>query len=143
MKNGKYRQNRGFSLLELLFVVTIIGIVAGLTIPNLVSSKKAGHETVAISYLRALSDTQEIFKMKKGGYASDPTQLASEGLINDPDVYAYSFSLGSTPGAQGKWWGSASPKDPGTTGDRYFFIDITGVIRVSNSGPADVNSPPL
>jgi len=37
----------------------------------------------------------------------------------------------------------ADPVTPGTTGQRHFFTDQTGVIRAKPDGPANENSPPI
>jgi prepilin-type N-terminal cleavage/methylation domain-containing protein len=136
----------GFSLIELLMVVTIIGIIASIAVPHLLRSKAAANEAVAISYMRSWSAAQELYHTNHGCYADDDNQLFDDGLIggHDPaNSHGYTFSLDVPPGSQYAWWGRASPDIPGETGTRWFYIDQTGVIRGSTSGAVNSNSPPL
>ena len=136
----------GFSLIELLMVVTIIGIIASIAVPNLLRSKAAANEAVALSYMRSWSAAQELYHTNHGCYADADNQLFDEGLIdghNPADSHGYTFSLDNPSGSKYTWWGRASPDIPGETGTRWFFIDQTGVIRGSMSGAVNSNSPPL
>lgn len=135
----------GFSVIELLLVVAVIGILAALAVPNLTTSEKAAHEASAISYMRHWSAAQELYRIRHGHYADADQQLVSEGFVGnpDPDRFGYIFSIDNPAGSADNWWGSAVPKSPGTSGDRYFYIDRTGVIRYSTSGPANGSSTPL
>ena len=137
--------SRGFSLLELLIVVAVLAIIAAMAVPSLMSSRKAAFEAAAIAYIRTWSSAQEIYYNLHSCYADDDGQLLAAGLIGnpDPDRMGYNFSIDNPSGSRTQWWGTASPSDPGVTGDRYFFIDHTGLIRWSVGGPANVGSPPL
>lgn len=141
----KNRSQSGFSLLELLIVVAVIAIIASLAIPNLQSSKKAAYEAAAISYMRSWTSAQELYRMRYGTYADADNQLVGDGFIGnpDPDAQGYTFSIDNAAGQTTRWWGKGWPTRAGITGDRYFFIDVSGVIRWSLSGNATVDSPPL
>ncbi|UCF35478.1 MAG: type II secretion system protein [Acidobacteriota bacterium] len=139
------RRREAFSLLELLFVILIIAIVAGLAIPSLLNSKKAGYEAATISYLRALGSAQEVYRIQRDTFASDFKVLAELKLVQEPDSEAlgYELELAVVGTGQSAWWAVANPVEPGRTGDRYFYLDGTGVIRESLDGPADESSNPL
>ena len=141
-----HRQSRGFSLIELLIVMAVIGIIASLAIPNLVESKKAANEKTAITYMRSWTAAQEIYHTRYGVYADADNQLFDEGLISirgAADGFGYNFSIDNGSNSLYTWWGTSRPDVPGETGDRWFFIDHTGVIRWSMSGAADGSSSPL
>lgn len=140
----KLTTERGFSLIELLIVVAVISIIAAIAVPNLATAKKAANEAAALAYIRNWSSAQEIYLTLHQTYATSNDQLVADGLVvaADPSRLGYSFSMDASGNAR-QWSGAAAPAEPGVTGDRYFFLDQSGVIRWSRDGPADASSPPL
>ncbi len=136
----------GFSLIELLIVVTIIGIIASIAIPSLLRSKAAANEAVAIGYMRSWTAAQELYHTRHRVYADADNQLFDEGLIDGhapANSRGYNFSIDNGSNSLYTWWGTARPDVPGRTGTRWYYIDQGGVIRWSTSGEANSNSPPL
>ena len=141
------KDSRGFSLIELLFVTTIIGIVASFAIPYLSQSTIAARESAAITNVRSLVTSQMNYSLTKGfgNFAPDLATLQASGYIDNElgsgtrDGYLYSLS-----GSSITFTVQARPMTYGSTGNRSFFSDESAVIRYNTAdAPADTSYPPL
>jgi len=74
------RDNRGFTLMELMIVVSIVGLLAAIAIPNFIGMQKRAKTTEARSNLGAIWSLQEAYFVENESYASP-----SGGL--DPGTY--------------------------------------------------------
>ena len=158
----RYNKRKGFSLIELLIVVTIILIIAAIAIPNLMRSKIQANETAAVGALKALQESTLLYSNSYGGFPHALSDLgpavggaqassASADLIDSvlsggvKSGYRFTYVPGSTdPSGHVLTYAiTATPVAPGSTGQRSFFTDQSGTIRNTSSGTADSNSAPL
>ena len=140
-------RSEGFSLIELLIVVAVIGSIAALTVPNLVQSRKAANEASAIASVRNLVTAQITYASTLGsGNFASLAELSAENCADEvlgsgqKDGYDISAAANGSIGFSVL----ATPTVPGTTGERAFYGDETGVIRYTVDGTVpDSTSPAL
>ena len=79
MKKEKNKNLKlGFTLLELLVVVLIIGILAGIALPQYRLAVNKSHAIRAVNMLKKITDAQEIFYLTNGQYTNNITELDIE-----------------------------------------------------------------
>jgi prepilin-type N-terminal cleavage/methylation domain-containing protein len=152
------REHKGFTLVELLVVVAVVGVVAAIATPGLLRSRMSANESSAVGSLRAILTAQQNFASLNGGFADDLLTLAnicpgatspflSEDLgFNGVEKSGYTFATVAGLGAvtapndcfgnatQTTYYATATPLTVGSTGTRGFAANIAAAIWQDASG---------
>lgn len=77
----KNKKEKGFTLLELLVVIGIIGLLASIIVINLTSARKRARDTKRIADLRTLQTAMEDYYGKHGAYPALISDLVTGSEI--------------------------------------------------------------
>ena len=155
---SRVERNEGFTLVELLVVVAVIGVVAAIATPGLLRSRMAANEASAIGSLRSIVQAQNDFGVISRGYADDLATLAgacpgsstpfisSDLSVNGVVKAGFTFTVVAGLGAvaapvdcfgnptQTSYYASATPLTIGLTGLRGFATNLGAAIWQDTSG---------
>lgn len=77
--------SKGFTLIEIMVVVVILGILGALIVPNIIGRPDEARVTAAKSDIQAISNALELYRLDNGHYPS--TDQGLEALVNKPSGY--------------------------------------------------------
>jgi len=82
VKRTKYHQMKGFTLIEIIVVVVIIGLLAAVIAPNILGQVEEARVKKALSDLRALESALNLYRLDNFNYPS--TEQGLEALVTKP-----------------------------------------------------------
>ena len=154
------KRTQGFSLIELLIVIVIIGVIAAIAIPNLLAARRSANEGSAVSSLRTLHGANVSYAATAGSgdYAGQPATPGTSSLnaLRDEGLIDSVLGIGEKSGYVfiGDWTEATATEsssfyfasNPVTSsgmlmsGTKRFGVATDGVLRVDVT-PADVGTP--
>ncbi|HEX4946264.1 MAG TPA: type II secretion system protein [Blastocatellia bacterium] len=141
------KASAGFSLIELIIVIALIGIVTAIALPNLMTARRNAQEASGAAMVKSLIKAE-------GMYFSGPGNQASYGTLSDlvttncidaallteaRNYYTFQVNL-TTPIT---YFVTATPGAELAAQMRHYYGDETGVVRVAMGTTATAASPPL
>ena len=94
------KREKGFSLIELLIVVAIIGIIAAIAVPQLMNAMDRGRQRRSMADMRNIATANGTMRVDTGAYAAALADLSVQGYMqvtpaNDGWGNAYGYVVGA------------------------------------------------
>jgi len=118
------KQQSGFTLIEVMVVVVILGILAAIVVPRVMDRPDAARITKARADIRALESALNLYKLDNFGYPN--TDQGLQALVNKPS--------GTPEPRNWKKYMDRMPKDPWGSDYQYLSPGVQGAVDIFSFG---------
>ncbi|MFA6350023.1 MAG: prepilin-type N-terminal cleavage/methylation domain-containing protein [Candidatus Omnitrophota bacterium] len=135
-------KNRGFTLVEIMLVVSIVLILLTLAMPSIIRSRITANEAAAVANLKTIENACQLFHIAKETYPDGLMDLASPASVppyidsvlaqGRKQGYQFVYSLADPD----HFTLNANPTATGLLRGRYFYVDEAGSIKANHDAQA-------
>ena len=156
-QQNKLRNQRGFSLIELMIVIAIIGILIAVGVTGYKAAMRAANEAAAVKTLRSIAEQQMLyFNAHQRSSFGSFEEMRKENLLDQrfdgstPVVDGYVYTMKVIPKTTTTQAGYTINADPqvaegvSATGKNHYFVSSdTNTIHVNEGEPASASDKPI
>jgi len=126
IKSSYYKRNAGFTLIEVMVVVVILGILAAIIVPKIMSRPEQARKVKVKQDILAIQSALDLYKLDSGRYPT--TDQGLQALVTKP----------TTPPVPRNWKSDGYlqdiPMDP--WGEKYQYLNDDEKVRIFSFGPS-------
>jgi general secretion pathway protein G len=125
----RIRRRRGFSLIELLVVLVILALLAGIVLPRFLAQQKKGQRGAAVSQIGAFKSAIQLYILDHNG---QPPKDLCELVGGDKKYLADATSIPKDP-----WGNEYQYQAPGPNGEDFLVMSFGADGREGGEGEDD------
>lgn len=144
MRNTPCDQTQGFSLIELIITLTLIGIATAIALPSYQSSARKGNRSDGEALLMSISARMEKVRYDTGSFTMDLTQLnyaSAAGISSNEGNYTASVLPPTTACPINTCYVLRATPLGGQAKDGILELTSTGIKRRDKNADGDTTDP--